>query len=977
METSRKYSRWKRAVSMALCLLLALTVVLPAALPARAEGKVVRVGWYECPFNYIDQFGRRFGYAYEYQQKIAAYTGWEYEYVEGSWPELMQMLVDGEIDLMSDVSYTEERAQLMGFSSLPMGTESYYLFVAADNTEITPRDYSRLNGKRIGANVGSIQLAQFKDWARANGFNVEIVELTVGEQEAQDMLIRGELDGLITLDAYGDADNCKPICKTGQSDFYFAVSKDRTDLLSELNDAVYRIQDGNRYYNQSLYERYVRLTGANVFLSVEEENWLAAHGKIRIGYRDKFLPFCAADAATGELTGTLNDYMKIAYDCLHNATVEFEAVAYPTTEDALAALKSGQLDCVFPANLSVYDGEVSGLMTTSPLMTTEMYAVMRENDRRGASPEEELTVAVNEGNPNYEVFMKDHFPNWEVAQFEGSDACFEAVGEGKADCTLVSNYRVTKTQPLQEQYHLHAKATGEAMDYAFAVRRGENELYSILNKTINLSPEASIESSLSSWSYPETRVTFLGFLRDNWLAVMVIMAAVFAAILVLLIQKLQVQKRAYRDQLLISAAESDDLTGLYGRAFFFEYADRMHHNHPDRPMDAVVVNIEQFHSVNALNGREFGDLVLRTLGAEIKDFADEADGIGGRFEADHFAVFCAPQENYQVVFDRFQAKLDELSPDARVRVRMGVMPWERDANPTQMFDRARTACGMVRGSYRSHLMVFNEEARRREAYGQRLLNDLPRALKRHEFEVYYQPKYDIREEVPALNSAEALIRWHHSELGLIPPGDFIPLMEREGQIGLVDRYVWTEVARQIAVWRGKLGVTFPISVNLSRVDVFDPALENFIDELVASNKLDRSALKLELTESAYAENAAQLIDVIRRLREKGYEIEMDDFGTGYSSLNMLSSMPVDALKMDRMFIQNIDKDEKNIRLVELILDIAKSLKVPVVAEGVETEGQFELLRELGCALVQGYYLSRPLPAADFEELLAREMTPRA
>ena len=262
-------------------------------------------------------------------------------------------------------------------------------------------------------------------------------------------------------------------------------------------------------------------------------------------------------------------------------------------------------------------------------------------------------------------------------------------------------------------------------------------------------------------------------------------------------------------------------------------------------------------------------------------------------------------------------------------------------------------------------MVYDEKLRRQEHFNQHLLNDLGLALEAHEIEVFYQPKFDIRPETPELAGAEALIRWRHPEIGLIMPSDFIPLFEKSGQISTLDQYVWDEAARQISVWKKKYGVALPLSVNLSRVDVFAPELMETLDAIVLKYGLTRKDLKLEITESAYTENADYLIRVIRKLRESGYQIEMDDFGTGYSSLNMLSAMPIDILKMDKEFIRNIEHDEKDIRLVELILDIAGTLKVPVIAEGVETKEQLILLRKLGCAMVQGFYFSRPLPAEEF------------
>ena len=424
---------------------------------------------------------------------------------------------------------------------------------------------------------------------------------------------------------------------------------------------------------------------------------------------------------------------------------------------------------------------------------------------------------------------------------------------------------------------------------------------------------------------------------------------------------------------LISAAERDKLTGLYNRGFFFEYAERIYRYHPELHMDALSLDIERFHSVNELNGREFGDRVLRAIGEEIKDFLSKTEGIASRIEADRFDIFCLHRENYHEVLGGLQKAVNAMSDRVNVRLRMGVKPWSEGVEPSLMFDRARVACNMVRGSYKTHLVVFDDDMRERELFQQRLLNDLRRAVEEHQFTVYFQPKYAVQCDPPRLASAEALIRWRHPELGMISPGTFVPLFERNGLIHVVDNYVWEQTVRQIAAWRDKLGFTLPVSVNLSRTDIFDPALEKNLLHLVESNGLTPKELKLEVTESAYTDNASQLISVIENLRGYGFEIEMDDFGSGYSSLNMLSSLPIDVLKMDMRFIQNVREDVRAFRLVELILDIARYLDVPVVAEGVETADQLSLLRKAGCELVQGYYFSKPVPPEEFEKLIIKQL----
>nr|MCR5552887.1 transporter substrate-binding domain-containing protein [Oscillospiraceae bacterium] len=690
----------RRTAALLLCLVLAAALLVPAAAEAQENGKVVRVGWYDSSYNALDERGRRSGYAYEYQIKLACYTGWTYEYISGSWSDLLEMLETGEIDLMSDVSYTEERTEYMLYPSLPMGSEEYFLFVSPDNREILPEDPRTQNGKRIGVNKGSVQADQYREWAEQNGIEPEIVEVSYTEEESLEKLAVGELDGYVTVDSFVHPTQAIPICKTGSSDYYFAVSKNRPDLLDELNAAMSHIQDENRYYNQQLFEKYIRRVGANAFLTAEEVDWLAAHGPIRMGYQDNYLAFCAQDKNTGELTGVMKDYLAYAADCMANAHLDFEAVCYPTAAAALEALGKGEVDCVFPANFSPYDGEQIGVVMTPPLAETEVFAVIRHTDQRNFARREHVAVAVNEGNPNYDAFLVDHFPDWRCLYYPTTADCLKAVADGVADCVLISNYRYNNIARLCEKYRLTTISTNAEMDYSFAVEKGETLLYSILTKTVGMVPKSTVNAAMSYYISEDAKLSLRDFLQDHLVTVLSVAAAVLLIILLLLIQNMRSVRKARK---LIAATETDALTGLYNRDYFFEYANRMFHEHPEMPMDAVVVNIEQFHSVNELNGRDFGDEVLRVLGKEIHAVANENGGIGGRFGADRFDIYCRRLENYRGVYKRLQQVLTDLAPNANIRIRMGVMPWQEKVEPVQLFDRARIACGMARGHYKDRL----------------------------------------------------------------------------------------------------------------------------------------------------------------------------------------------------------------------------------------------------------------------------------
>ena len=557
---SAVFARVKKTGIFLLTILLAVGCILSTrvyageAKKSEKPEKTVRVGWFESPFNQTDSFGRRSGYAYEYQQTIAAYTGWNYEYVEGSWPELFQMLLDGRIDLMSDISYTEERAHRMLFPSLPMGTEEYYAFISSSRgSDIRFGDYMSLDGKRIGVNKGSIQKDLFLEWEEKNNIRSELVELTEDETDSVEMLNKGAIDAYVSIDAFKAYRGILPVCKVGSSNYYFAVSNSRPDLLRELEQALNNIQSENIYYNQQLQKKYFSVSDTNVLLTQEELEWVSDHGPVRVGYRDNYLAFCEQDKSTGELTGALRDFLDLASRCMQNAEIVFEPVPFPTTEKALEALKKDEVDCVFPMNISVYDGEQIGVLTTVPQMQTEMYAVVRAPDLRGFSLDGNVRAAVNEGNPSYETFLMDHFPGWERAYYQDIEACFKAVAEGEADCVLISNYRINRLSELFDKYRLSTMTTGLAMNTSFVVSRKNSILYSILNKATAIIPASAINSALVSYSYTEPSFTAMDFIRDNIVPVMTAVCVIFAAFLLLLLRSRRSERetRAALDKIAV------------------------------------------------------------------------------------------------------------------------------------------------------------------------------------------------------------------------------------------------------------------------------------------------------------------------------------------------------------------------------------------------------------------------------------------
>ena len=420
---------------------------------------------------------------------------------------------------------------------------------------------------------------------------------------------------------------------------------------------------------------------------------------------------------------------------------------------------------------------------------------------------------------------------------------------------------------------------------------------------------------------------------------------------------------------LIRWTERDQLTGLYNREYFYRYAEIYDTFHQDEATDALVLDVSHFRVMNERFGRAYADEVLKRIGAELYKFVRSNGGIACRREADTFQVYCPHMTDYAPLSQQVTAAASG-EDKVRVHIRIGVYPQvDKTIDMELRFDHAKSAADSLRNSFSESVAMYDESLRAVEAFTERLLDDFRTALAQKQFAVYFQPKYGIRSPKPVLCGAEALVRWQHPELGMIPPGRFIPLFESNGLIRELDHYVWREAAAQIGDWRKRLGCSVPVSVNVSRIDMMDPDLADTFCRLVEENGLSFDDLHLEITESAYTEDSEEIIRVVSGLRARGFKIEMDDFGAGYSSLNMITKLPIDALKLDMMFIRTAFHETGNTGILKIMLDISRYLSVPMIAEGVETEEQMLTLQGLGCDIVQGYYFARPMPAKDFEAYL--------
>ncbi len=422
---------------------------------------------------------------------------------------------------------------------------------------------------------------------------------------------------------------------------------------------------------------------------------------------------------------------------------------------------------------------------------------------------------------------------------------------------------------------------------------------------------------------------------------------------------------------IMNQVQYDRLTGLYSKEFFYQRVKGILIQHPDKEYDIVCSDIENFKLINDVFGIAAGDRLLCGVADLYKEFVGDS-GICGRFNADQFACLIEHRSEYSnELFMEANARMNSYSSAKNVVMKWGIYSVKGGAiQVEQMCDRALLAARSIKGQYGKYFAAYDDKLRSRLLREQAITDSMEPALAEGQFEIYLQPKYRIKDG--AMAGAEALVRWNHPEWGMQSPANFIPLFEKNGFITKLDRYVWELACQVLREWEDKGYPSIPISVNVSRADIYNDDLADGLLKLVKKYNLPPSRLHLEITESAYTEDPNQIIDTVSRLRELGFIIEMDDFGSGYSSLNMLNQMPIDILKLDMIFIRNETAKPVNQGILRFIMGLARWMNLSVVAEGVETREQLERLREIGCDYVQGYYFSKPVPCAEFERLIRQQ-----
>ena len=518
-----------------ICAMLCLLLLLPALFPVKAAAetvpaKVVRVGSFEDTFNYVNEKGIRKGYGYELLQTLSGYTGWQLEYVTCDWSDCFEKLKNGEIDIMGDISYTEDRTEEMLFSDEPMGEEKDYLYADLSRADISASDYKTLNGKKIGVLMGTEPEVMLTEWEEKYDLKTQHVNISNNE-DAKQKLANHEIDCFVSLEESFWAElGISTMTRVGSSDIYYAINKDRADIKEELDNAMRALEDADPFYTADLYKRYFSMDYTPI-LTGEEKAWLKKHGAIRMGFLTGDSGVSVYDPSTGELTGTITDYIRFAKDCLGNQELEFQMVGYDSQKAELDALKSGEIDMVFHFDQSPNLAEEYRVACTNTTWTSNMMAV---TNKEHFNETQANRVAVPQNKISLTRYLAVYYPQWEIVDCAAQEDAARLVKDGQADCFVTG---VSSQENYSKKYDFYSVPLPNPAKSCFAVNSGNGILLSILNKTIKAMPINMLTGSLAMYKSSSRKVTLSEFIRDNFFMVLLV-SSIFVAVILLAILKL-------------------------------------------------------------------------------------------------------------------------------------------------------------------------------------------------------------------------------------------------------------------------------------------------------------------------------------------------------------------------------------------------------------------------------------------------------
>lgn len=937
-------------------------------------GNNVRVGWFECEGYFEkDKNDNLIGFGVDYLNALASYTGWKYQFVQSTREGCLKMLQDGDIDLMSPVS-VDLQLNNAKVSEEIIGESYGYIYKSGNNFKVSYEEYSKFNHMMIGMEKGSHMEEKVQEYCEKNGFTFFDIKYFDTLDEMQSALAGKKIDVFVT-DSYANVENLKVIGRFSNGCIAFGVSNKA--LWEELNLAMEKMKLDNPDYTEDLRKRYFSENSQNnLEYSVEEREFLSKGRTYEVALSTDQYPI--SYKATKE-----SGHKGIAVDILkkleYYSDIQFKIIYVESYEKGQEMLGKGEVDILGGSIIGKQQMENTAYtyVQNSPNRRRQYTVDFYDMDmvfigRKGTAMENSLKVALP---PYMEQCMEDLeslYPKYNFVVYESDEKALSAILNKQADVAVQSNLKMNELMIYDKYKELqNLKFLMGKYSVAFTVWTDEPELVNIMNKTLKGISEKTISTiennNIQHIAMEQmTPLEFIYRYRAYF---------IFSGILLITINIAGFGYRKYKEEQRSKEKAYRDSVAKIGSMEKFR-VDVEPILKSERKLDyyMIAVDVDRFKVINDMFGFEEGDRVIAYLAKVLHSYAGEESYVA-RPNADYFVVLkkaeqlSEAEEYLKKVFAVVEKDIAEHNIEYRLILKAGIYKvTQEDHVLSAIMDKADLAKNKMEVGHQSCYALYSEEMRQKTIEDKKLENDMDHALKNDEFKVYLQPQVDLNTK--RIVSAEVLVRWVHSERGMIPSGKFIPLFEKNGFIRKLDMYVWEESIKALARWRDTGRIMVPLSINLSRVDIQDMGIVTFLKNLLDKYQISTKWIKAELTESICLENDTIIVEKMNELKKYGFTIAIDDFGSGYSSLHLLKKMPADIMKIDKSFLDYDENMNENDEIViRDVVELGKHLKMQIVVEGVETLEQSDFLQAMGCDIAQGYYYGKPMPLSEFEELL--------
>ncbi|MGN0352261.1 MAG: EAL domain-containing protein [Roseburia sp.] len=898
----------------------------------------------------------------EYLKALCEYTDWEIEYVKcDSWEEALQLLKNKQVDLVGSAQYSEERAKVFQYADLSSG---YTFGVIATNPEstIAYEDFTAMQNITFGMVENYVRKDEFLQYLSDHGIESPTIMEYPSTLELQNALSAGKIDALVhTFTEVKEGQRL--IGRFAPRPFYYITYQGNDDVMRELNQATADLKMNRPELETELMnDFYYSKFDKTALLTTEESEYITETKKLVVGYLDGFYPFSYEQ--DGEFKGLSRELLESS---IQVTGVELEYRKMENRKVAQNALQNGEIDIL------AYCADAEAVLEAEQLTTVCDYAEVPLVLVMGKSKninEIETVATVS--------FLLDKVGNTaetedaNVITYDTQQECIDAVKDGTVDAVLCDGYfaeYLLRTEFRYKDLQIKNVLSSEYV-ISMAIREKEKQLFGILEKMILEIDSKSInEYMLKENTYP--LVSVVNFVRNNSLK---IIGSLIIIIILVVVTAIHMIKDSKKIQKLMYKDTKMDIWNLNYLIFQGE-----HRLLPEHKMQyaVVYVNLAQFRQYNTIYGWNAGERLLEKVACILIKNVDSKTEVCARDQGDHF-VMLLNYSDRDLFLERIQVIREQVEKsilsdtDNHMLLEMGIYYLPEDENDLQLaINYANQALEFTRSNRGEKVKIYDEALEKliREQHEREKLLDSVDVNK--DFVVYYQPKVDIR--TGKIVGAEALVRFLDPTDGgsVRVPGFFVPYYEQTGRITEIDFFVFESVCKML---RRRLDAGLPVvtvSCNFSRIHFIKRDFPEHFMEILNHYEISKELIEVEITETLIVEELQQhrVKKTLDFLKEKGIRLSIDDFGAGYSSLGIFEQIPASVIKMDRSFLLNQESRDRQVKIMRGIVKLTEELGAQVVCEGVETEEDIALMKEIGAYVAQGYYYFKPIPETDFEEAL--------